>query len=219
MLLKFKNLIYPPKCALCGKVLQKNETDLCLSCRTQAPEFIGSKRKVSFVAGWTALWYYKGDVRTSIIGYKFYNNRYKANPYGRLLAMKLLRMGLNDYDMVTWVPLSLPRLLSRGFDHVRKIAIPLSRELQVPAVRTLTKPVHNLPQSAMKKDAERRANTLGVFRVWKPERFVGKRVLLLDDIITTGSTASECVKMLMAAGAKEVYFAAVAATEDHKGNR
>ncbi len=216
MLRKFIQLIYPPKCALCKKILQKHETDLCPHCREHGPEFIFSKKKISFVAGWTAVWYYRDNARKSIVDYKFHNQRYYSKPYGRLLAMKLLSEGQTDFDMVTWVPLSIRRTLERGFDQVHKIGVSVSQELELPLVRTLKKVVHNKPQSTIVGMAQRRANTLGVFIPYKPEQFRGKRILLLDDIVTTGATAEECAKTLMIAGAKEVYFAAVAATQDYK---
>lgn len=219
MLRKIKNLIYPPKCALCKRILKKDQTDLCPDCREHAPEFISIKKKISFVAGWTAVWYYKGSARKSIIDYKFHNQRYYSKPYGRLLAMKLLSEGQQHFDLVTWVPLSMRRTMERGFDQVHKIGITVSRELEIPLVRTLKKTVHNKPQSSIVGVAQRRANTLGVFAPYKPADFAGKRILLLDDIITTGATAEECAKTLMIAGAKEVYFAAVAATQDYKSNR
>lgn len=216
MLLKFKELIYPRKCALCKCVLSKNETDLCAGCRTMGPEFILSKKKISHVAGWTAVWYYKEKARQALIDYKFHNHRAYSHAYGRLLSMKLLSEGQQDFDMITCVPLSFGRLWERGFDQVRKIAVTVSRELEIPLVRTLKKIVNNAPQSSIAGEAQRRANTLGVYKAYKPKRFVGKRILLLDDIVTTGSTASECARVLMTAGAKEVYFAAVAATQDYK---
>lgn len=216
MLLKVKELIYPRKCALCKNLLKKNETDLCTGCRTMGPDFILSKKKVSHVAGWTAVWYYKDNARKALIDYKFHNHRVYSHAYGRLLAVKLLSEGQSDFDMVTWVPLSLKRLWERGFDQVRKIAVTVSDELELPLVRTLRKTVNNAPQSSIAGEAQRRANTLGVYKPYKPERFAGKRILLLDDIVTTGATAGECARVLMTAGAKEVYFAAVAATQDYK---
>ena len=76
---------------------------------------------------------------------------------------------------------------------------------------TLKKIRHNRPQSRIADAAKRRANVLGVYRVVDPEVVSGKRVLLLDDILTTGATMSEAARMLKTAGAKEVHSAAVAA--------
>ena len=64
MLHRIKNLLFPPKCVLCRTLLSAEETDLCRSCRENMPVFTGRKISLSFVADWTALWYYKDDVRT-----------------------------------------------------------------------------------------------------------------------------------------------------------
>ena len=83
------SLLFPPKCILCKKILSKHETDLCHSCRADAPEFKRAKRNIPFIAHWTALWYYKDDVRGSIKRFKFYNRRSYSAPYARLLALHL----------------------------------------------------------------------------------------------------------------------------------
>ena len=86
-------------------------------------------------------------------------------------------------------------------------------------VRCLKKIRNNRPQSTVTGQAQRRANVLNAYRAIKPEQFQGKRVLLLDDIITTGATASEAARVLLTAGAKEVCFAAVAAADHNHNNK
>ena len=209
------NLLFPPRCVLCKTFLSKEETDLCAHCRQNAPEFIKSNARFSFVAGWTALWYYKDDVRNSILRYKFYGRRHYHRAYGRLLAMKLQKENLYDFDVLTFVPISFLRRLRRGYDQVQLLADAVGAELQTPPVRTLKKIRHTPPQSGIADTYRRKANVLGAYAPVNPETIRGKRVLLLDDIITTGATASECARALLTAGAKEVFCAAVAA-RDHK---
>jgi predicted Rossmann fold flavoprotein len=86
-----KELLFPPKCILCGKVLEKDELDLCRDCRVNAPEHPLPKSKREFLKSWTALWYYQDNARQSILRYKFYGKRHYAIGYGRLLGMKILR--------------------------------------------------------------------------------------------------------------------------------
>ena len=107
------SLLFPPKCVLCKKLLSKEETDLCRNCRENAPEFGTHKIKLSFLAQWTGLWYYKENVRLSILRYKFYGKRSYASTYGRLLAMKLLKEGWDDTDVLTWAPISRQRKFRR----------------------------------------------------------------------------------------------------------
>ena len=78
---------------------------------------------------------------------------------------------------------------------------------------------HNRPQSGIVGDAQRRANVLGAYRVENPELLRGKRIILLDDIITTGATAGECARVLLTAGAKEVHCGAVAVARHQANNK
>ena len=204
-------LLFPPKCVLCGKVLEHYEKDLCGRCRENAPVCPKSKAKMSFVASWCALWYYQDDVRKSILYYKFGNRRSYAQNYAGLLAQRLKEEYPEGFDILTWVPISPIRKLKRGFDQVEKLAVALSGHLGMQPVRTLRKIRHNRPQSGISGPAHRRANVLGAYKVIQPEQLWNKRVLLLDDIITTGATAGECARVLLIAGAREVYVGAVAA--------
>lgn len=209
-------LIYPPKCLLCRRLLEKQELDLCGDCRVNAPECPVKRGTPPFVEGWLALWHYEGAVRRSLLRYKFHHKRHYAAGYGRLLAMKISREREEAYDLITWVPISRWRKLRRGYDQVELLAQAVCAELGREPVRTLRKIRHNPPQSGIVGQAHRRANVLGVYSAVEPERFKGKRILLLDDIITTGATVSECARVLLTAGAKEVYCAAVAAVKEHK---
>ena len=216
MLHRILALLFPPKCTLCRKLLDKDETDLCRCCRTEAPEITKPNFKLQFLAGWTAVWYYKDDVRKSLLRYKFYNARSYADVYGRILAMKLQKEHSGDFDLLTWVPISTLRRWKRGFDQVELIALAVGRELGIEPVPTLKKIRNTPPQSGIRDSAKRRANVLGAYRVIDPATIAGKRLLMLDDIITTGATASECGKTLLTAGAKEVFCAAVAAASHDK---
>lgn len=218
MLHRITTLLFPPKCTLCGRLLSKDETDLCASCRQNAPFFTKGKFKLSFIARWTAVWYYKDDVRSSILRYKFGRRRSYAPVFGRLLAMKLQTAGLDDFDVLSWIPISRLRKFRRRFDQVELLARCVAAELNVTAVPTLKKVRHNKPQSTMGSAAQRRANALNAYRACDPQAFAGKRVLLLDDILTTGATASEAARTLLTAGAEEVIFAAVAVASHKEKN-
>ena len=204
-------LLFPPRCVLCRCFLSKEETDFCRHCRENAPEVEKSNFRLSFVAGWTAVWYYKDMVRGSLLRYKFSNRRYYAWAYGRILAMKLHQEHFDELDVLTFVPIAPLRRLTRGYDQVELLAKAVGAELGVESVRTLRKIRNTPPQSGIKDVSRRRANVLGAYKITDPALVRGKRILLLDDIITTGATASECARVLLTAGAKEVYCAAVAA--------
>lgn len=204
-------ILFPPKCVLCGNVLESGEQDLCKDCRLDAPEYPNRKIKLQFLDSFAAVWYYEGSVRKSLLRYKFYGARSNALSYGRLLAMKLLEEYPDGFDCLTWVPVSPMRKLRRGYDQVEELAKAVGRELDMVPVPLLKKVRHNRPQSGIHGEAERRANVLGAYRVPDPAQAAGKKILLLDDILTTGATAGECARVLLTAGAKEVHCAAVAA--------
>ncbi len=205
------DLLFPPKCVLCGNVLEKEELDLCKDCRMDAPEYPNRKSKRQFLDSFAAVWYYEGNVRKSLLRYKFHNARSFAAPYGRLLAMKLLELYPEGFDVLTWVPVSRLRKLRRGYDQVELLAKAVGKELGMDPVPLLKKVRHNRPQSGITGAEKRRANVLGAYRETDREAIAGRRILLLDDILTTGATAGECARVLKTAGAKEVHCAAVAA--------
>ena len=203
-------LLFPPKCILCRRVLHAGQTDLCRSCRSEQEPWRISKRKPQFLDSITAVWYYEENVRHAILRYKFYRARHLAAGFGRNLAMRLQQRDW-EYDILTWVPVSRLRRLTRGYDQVELLAKAVGKELGVTPVPTLKKIRHNRRQSGIHSEAERKANVLGAYRVLSPQGVRGKRILLLDDVLTTGATAGECARMLLTAGAKEVHCAVIAA--------
>lgn len=209
-------ILFPPKCVLCKKLLNEQETDLCHSCRQNTPEFPKSKLTLSFVARWTGLWYYKDNVRQSLLRYKFWGKRSYAGIYGRLLAMKLQTSGLDDFDLLTWVPVGPFRRLQRGYDQVELLTHQVAQELAVIPVRTLKKIRNTPPQSGIPDAPRRRANVLNAYKAVNTPSLQGKRILLLDDILTTGATASECARVLRTAGAAEVTFAVIAVAKQDR---
>ena len=125
--------------------------------------------------------------------------------------MKLAGEYPEGFDLLTWVPISPIRKFFRGYDQVEELAKAVGRELQMKPQRTLRKIRHNRPQAGIRGAAERRANVLGVYRMAKHADVRDKRILLLDDVITTGATAGECARVLLTAGAREVHLGCIAA--------
>ena len=205
------NCLFPEKCVLCGRILEKNEMDLCHKCRVEAPECGISRTKYPFLDSWTALWHYQDKVRRSILRYKFYGRRNYAAAYARMLGVKLLKEERAEFDLITWVPISAKRLKKRGFDQGQLLAENLGEELKIPVTPLLKKIRDNPPQSGIVGHAHRKANVLGAYIMTDSQTLKGKRILLLDDILTTGATAGECARVLLTAGAEEVHLAVIAA--------
>ncbi len=212
-------MIFPPKCLLCRNILKDGETDLCRACRVDGPECTNTKKKLPFIDSWTAVWYYEGQARHSLLRYKFQGKRSHAQGYGRLLAMKLLQAQPEGFDLLTWVPVSPLRKFFRGYDQVELLAHAVGRELGMEPLPLLRKVRHNRPQSRIRGDAHRRANVLGAYRAENAPLLNGKSILLLDDIITTGATAGECARVLLTAGGKEVHCGAMAVARHRANNK
>ena len=204
------DLLYPRKCVFCRKLLNQEELDLCNQCNVQLPVFSASKIRLSFLAQWTGLWYYKDAVRQSMLRFKFRRCRGYAHTYGTLLARKLKDPEYAQWDVLSWIPISRRRQWFRGYDQTELIGQAVAKELGVPLIRTLNKIRHTKPQSGMGDLAHRRANILGAYAVTDPALVKGQQILLLDDIVTTGATSSEAARTLLLAGAKEVKLATVA---------
>ncbi len=207
--------VFPSKCILCGKKLKKGEEDLCDTCCTDAPWYPGKGSALQFLDSFAPVWYYERNVRSSILRYKFQNRRSYAAGYGRLLAAKLQEEYPEGFDCITWVPISRLRKFRRGYDQVELLANAVGEVLGVKPRPLLKKIRHNPPQSGIRGFAQRRANVLGAYRVAEGEPISG-RILLLDDVITTGATAGECARILLTAGAAEVHCAALAKTRKHE---
>lgn len=156
------------------------------------------------------MWYYKEDVMKSIRRFKFRSFRNYARSYGNFLAERIAREYSGDFDFITWVPVSRLRKLSRGYDQSRLLAEAAAEVLGLMAAPLLKKIRHTPPQSGISGAAQRRANVLGAYRATAPQTIQGKRILLVDDVITTGATVSECARILLTAGAKEVICIALA---------
>jgi len=214
--MKLSDLLFPPKCVLCRAILEKGEVHLCLRCRIDGPDCSVYRTKLPFVDSWVAVWYYEGNARKSLIRYKFRGARSYVGSYARFLAAKIRQEYPEGFDIITWVPTDPIRKFFRGFDQVELLACALGQELDTQPVCLLKKVRHNRRQSSISGAAHRRANVLGAYKVIDAQQLSGARILLLDDIITTGSTVSECARVLLTAGAKEIHCGAVAIAR-HQG--
>ncbi len=209
---RFLDLLFPPKCVFCRSLLSDGERDLCPRCRRELPWLFGpaAERKPEFITLTVSPLRYEGAVRDSFHRYKFYGQTAYAGAYGRLIA-DCIRAHLDEpCDLVTWAPLSRRRKRERGYDQAQLLARTVARELELPLCPTLEKIRDTTPQSGLEESSARRANALGAYRCIAPDTVRGKQVLLIDDIITSGATASECARMLRTAGAKAVFCATLA---------
>ena len=170
--------------------------------------------KRPFVAGSVCVYPYEGSVRCGVHRFKFRGAARSGEIFGVLLAQRVRETGLlEQVDLVCYVPCHRKIKRKRGYEQAQKIARPLAEELELPLEPLLEKR-RNTRSMYRLKAAQRRANVLGAFAVTPGKEALvrSRRVLVVDDVLTTGSTLSECARVLREAGAREVYGAAFART-------
>jgi ComF family protein len=195
--------LVPPFCTVCGEPFGgEGPSHPCLRCLRKPPPF--DLLRAPYVYG--------GALREAIHRYKYGG----AWDLGRHLAPLLARGGPGldprSFDVVVPVPLHPRRLAERGFDQAVPLARAVARESGLPLrPRALRRLRATAPQAALVGEA-RRANVRGAFAVSRPSEVAARRVLLVDDVVTTGATARACAAALREAGAKGVGVLSLART-------
>ena len=185
----------------------------------ELPFIKGKIPNPQFVTKTCAPLYYKGRVRASIIRYKFYGKTVYATHFAKLMHGMIEKRMEDDIDLITWVPLSKRKLRRRGYDQAELVAKELSKIMGIPLVCTLKKIRNNKSQHTIKNEAQRRANVIGAYESIEDIDIWNKNVLLVDDVLTTGSTLSECARTLKVAGVNEVFVATIAKTPPKRKKR
>ena len=199
------DLLFPPKCPFCQRLLHDPRAPLCPNCQASLPWLTGRAgvRRVDFTQGcWSPL-AYQAQVREAVQRYKFAPAPAYGRPFGLLMAQCARDQGV-EAELVTWAPLSKKRRRKRGFDQGELLARTVGECLALPVLPLLEKSRHTVPQSSLPDGAARRANALGAYSLLPGGRIEGGRVLLVDDVVTSGATLSECARLLCQGGAKQV---------------
>lgn len=208
------DFFFPRRCPFCGAVAGKEL--LCKKCRRSLP-FTGDHAVREGTFGRCAApLYYEDRVREAILQFKFKAKLGGLSCFGMLMAECAAEHYSGAFDAITWVPVSKKRLKKRGFDQTRYLTGSMCVDWHVAPIETLRKVTDNPPQSTLETEEQRRANVLGVYEAVNAEQFRGKRLLLVDDILTTGATLSECVRVLKEAGAGEVMCLTLAMSREKK---
>ena len=209
------DLLYPPRCVFCRKILKTGESGICAKCvDTIDHTRNGGAQSGEFFSTCVSPLYYENEVREALMRFKFNDTTAYAPVFGGFIADCIAENLKGRYDIITWVPLSSKRLKKRGYDQAMLLAMAAALKLDDVAVELITKHTDVPAQSGAGSAEKRRANISGVYSVTDEELVRGKRVLVIDDIITTGSTLSECAKTLKYAGAEEVLCCTLARTRE-----
>ena len=218
LLEKIANTIYPPKCIFCKKPLGNDiALHICSACYAKLPFSREALLPVleDEAAGWcdgaVSVFQYTGMAKDSLIRFKFYNKPSYYRTFARLLAYRLKKItDIKQYDMVISVPLHRQKEFARGYNQAYLLSRALSRELKLPEGSNLLKREKYTSSQSLLNKQNRQENIKGAFLANAPAKVEGKSILLVDDILTTGSTLEECSRMLKQAGVIKVIAAVVA---------
>lgn len=203
-LAQFIDLLYPPVCAGCGRIGQV-WCENCAGILSQQPHApIWRTLENGFPAA--AAYAYEGVVRDAIHAFKFEGARELAELFAAPVA-EAVRRSEFTMDVIVPVPLHAQRERWRGYNQAGLLADGLATHLGIPAAALISRERHTGTQVG--RDLQARHEAIrGAFVV--TENFTGARVLLVDDVVTTGATLSACAAVLMAAGAGQVMAACIA---------
>ena len=205
------DLFFPPRCIFCGRFLGRGNRYVCKTCRVSLPyEDDTAKLNGADISEVAVPLRYEGSVRKAFHRFKFKGRTGYATPFGEIIAEEVKRVFNGRYDIITWVPVSMERKTVRGYDQSQLLAYAVALELGDVAAETIVKSRHTPAQSELSDRAQRLDNVMGAFDVIDASLVEGKRVLLIDDLLNTGATISECAGVLKRAGAKEVVGAVLA---------
>jgi ComF family protein len=210
LFLDFIHLIYPNNCLLCGKSLVKTESHLCLYCQFSLPKtnyhlqqnnpvekrFWG---KVTIEHATSLFYFQKGSsVQQLLHELKYRGNKEIGEMLGSHLGLELLQSTFyKDIDVIVPVPLHKNRYRKRGYNQSECIANGISSVLKKPVdTTTLIRTVETATQTK-KGVFERWENMNGIFALADNQTFNNKHILLVDDVLTTGSTLEACARTIV----------------------
>lgn len=211
-------LVYPVKCMVCEAIL-KEESPVCLCepCRKDLKRYgkgFFRSAELSPIDGLFAAFYYSGGMETAIQSFKFRNQPRLSGTISRLLYEELEKQSMTpEFDFIIPVPMHPRKKRQRGYNQSELIARQLGEYLNK-EVRTdiLKKTVYTHPQSRLKKK-DRINNLEGAFSVSQDVFVEGKSVLLVDDVLTTGTTLKTCAEILKEKGVSIIYGIVIAIAE------
>ena len=205
------DLLFPPKCAFCG---EHGVHGVCANCEKALPWCDTPLHERTGIGTCLAPLRYEDAVRESLLRFKFRGGRGNAEGYGKILSQCVAEHFGGEFDLVTYVPVSERRRRERGYDQTLLLARDTCRAWDISPVTILRKTRHTPAQSTLKTPEERKANVLGVYEAVNTDKITDARILLMDDILTTGATLRECVRVLRDAGARSVLCATLAASDE-----
>jgi ComF family protein len=210
----FINLFYPHYCFGCRQSMVKGEEILCSHCIFDLPKTNYHKNGSSLLKekleGRLTLDYafaYLKFKKSGIVQHLLHELKYNNHPevgvkLGKLYGRELAENGVNDFDLIVPVPLHESRRRKRGYNQSAKFAEGLSSSLGISWDESISMRTSSTATQTRKTKAERWTNVKDVFAVRNSDHVKGKRILLVDDVITTGATLEACGQHLIDQGCK-----------------
>ncbi len=201
---KILDLVYPQVCSICGKLSTKS---LCNKCKVKLKkEFLfktdnyNEDLNKNFIEH-HYFFKYEDLIRSQIISLKFHEKPYIYKTISYFLKNNQKSFeNLKKYDIMIIVPISKERKKERGYNQSELIAREISKIIHVKIVPNILYKIKNtLPQSSLNKQ-QRGENAKGAYKAIRSQKMKNKKILLVDDIYTTGNTINECAKVLVQKG-------------------
>lgn len=203
---KFIDLIYPNVCGICDKIC---ENDICKKCELKLNEILEWKTNTysnRYYKKHSYLFKYNGIIREKIIDYKFNDKPYIYKSFTKfILKNKKIHDFFYGYDIIIPVPIHKKRNNFRGYNQSALIAKQIANNIDTLNFESncIIKCKNNKMQSSL-NSFERTKNVIGVYKINERKKVENKRIILFDDIYTTGNTVNECAKLLKNANASVV---------------
>jgi|LSQX01.2.fsa_nt_gb ComF family protein len=203
------------ECKKCAESIDKITGEICLLCGFVKKECfcLGHKHYYKAIA---APFYYEGAAGKAIRRLKHTKDEKAVELFAEEMA-RIFDENFSNlaYDFITSVPLSKKSYNSRGYNQAELLAKEFAKEVKLPYKETLIKSYETEAQHTLSK-TERTGNLIGIFEPFIGDISKGKRIVLVDDVKTTGTTLNECAKTLLIAGAEEVICICAAITKNDK---
>ena len=211
MLEKMLNILFPPCCVMCGK---EAKNWICPKCKILLREELKFKTIVNNYRTIYFLGFYEKRIKKLILDFKFKEKSYigKVFPYLFLLNVEW-KENFRKYDFIIPVPMFKKSKRLRGYNQSEILAKDLSTKLKVQYQKDILCKIKNNRKQSTLSIHQREENVKNVYQIKKKEIINNKKILLIDDIYTTGNTVKSCIKELEISGAKEVDVLVIAKTK------
>lgn len=204
------NILLPRKCVVCQQTLEPSEQYICTSCSIQMPRYPLQSiedneplRKVWNFApvqyGATLMYYrHQSDFHNILIKIKYKGGAQLGIKIGEWAATEITHLQLAEkIDVIVPVPADRKRIKTRGYNQAEMIARGMGRIMHRPIMNLLIKKDTGTSQTKLSQKA-RKENTIGKYEANIPQDWRGKRILLVDDVLTTGATIGNCAQAILA---------------------